>query len=76
MTFPDFTTQVNRHLFRAENIHSGRSMNKLRYIPRRGWTSKCQTVENLSKNTGNLNRQSDGFPGELLKEKGSFRLEL
>ena len=37
LTLPDFTTQENRHLFRAENVHSGRSMNKLRYIPRRGW---------------------------------------
>ena len=73
LTLPDFTTQVNKHLFRAENVHSGRSMNKLRYIPRTGWTSKCQTVENLSENTGDPNRQNDGFPSESLKEKGSFR---
>ena len=51
-------------------------MNKLRYFPRRGRTSKCQTVENLSENSGDLNRQNDGFPSEALKEKGSFRLEL
>jgi len=42
-------------------------MNKLRYIPRRGWTSKCQTVESLGENTGDLNKQNDEFPSESLK---------